>query len=111
MGNEIKNKIHVIDKIVREFLDKQLGEHPSSISSFLNEEIISVYAGEVVSPAESKMMETKTDSKFLIEFKNQQFASVKEELKQQLETEINQKITQIHSSVTEDGLRIINICL
>ncbi|MCB0283693.1 MAG: DUF2294 family protein [Calditrichae bacterium] len=105
-----KDKTYHIDDAVREFLFTQLGENPHALSCHLNNEIVTVYAFGVASPAELNVMKSG-DQKMLIDFKSRQFESVKDELKEQISTILGRDVGKVHSAITEDGLRIINFCL
>lgn len=98
-----------LDDIIGLFLSTQLGENPDSVSSHLNDDIVAVYAHDVISPAEKAMMQGERDHRFLLEYKVKQFESVKQDLCKPVKEILGKEVAQIHSTVTEDGIRIITI--
>lgn len=98
-----------VDEVVRNFFETRLGEKPHSLSCYLNNDILAVYVHGVNSPAEQAMMNSKVEKKLLVEYKAQQFESVKHELCEKINQLLCWNIRQMHTSITNDGIRIINI--
>lgn len=103
--------IDPLDEVIRKFLEIQLGEKSDTVSCYLNKDILAIYAHGIISPAEQTMMNSPIDHKLLIEYKIQQFESVRSELSRQIKQLLGREIRQMYTSITDDGIRIINICL
>jgi len=100
-----------LEAITRDFLETQLGEVPEEIDCFLNDHICSLYAYAVINPAEKQLLESSADEKKILEYKLQQFNSVKADLAGKLESLLGKAVSAIHSSLTNDGTRIISVYL
>lgn len=106
-----ENKIIILKNAIREFLQTKLGESPSQIYCFLNNNFIAVYIHDINSLAEQKMMHLQENQKLLIDYKTQEFEMVKPDLIKRIERILDVKLNKIYSLVTEDGIRIINILI
>lgn len=111
MKNTRKSLPEKMEAIIRDFLEIQLGEIPEEIECFHNDHIYSIYAYAVISPAEKQLMESTSGEKMILDYKLQQFNSVKDELAGQLERLLGKAVSGIHCSLTNDGSRIISVYL
>lgn len=94
-----------ISNFFENFLKQQLGEHVTSVTTFLSGNVFTVRADNCLSPAERDLMQNRIHDGLLQEFKARQFEKVEPLLKDQLETLIGYKIRSIHSVVGHDGVR------
>ncbi|MCZ6818308.1 MAG: Na-translocating system protein MpsC family protein [Calditrichaeota bacterium] len=103
-----KFKTELVERINRffeNFLEQQLGEHVTTVTTFLSGDMLSVRADNCLSPAERDLMQNQRHSQLLQEFKARQFKKVEPLLKEQLETLMGVKILNINSMVGQDGVR------
>lgn len=103
-----KFKTELVERINRffeNFLEQQLGEHVTSVTTFLDGDMFTVRADNCLCPAERDLMQNQKHSQLLQEFKARQFEKVEPMLKEQLETLIGNKILSIYSVVGQDGVR------
>ncbi|MBN2424751.1 MAG: DUF2294 family protein [Calditrichaceae bacterium] len=109
MINLSENKIIKLKNAIRNFLQTKLGESPSQIYCYLNNNFIAIYIHDINSLAEQKMMRLQENQKLLIDYKTQEFEIVKPDLIKRIERILDLKLNKIYSLVTEDGIRIINL--
>ena len=100
-----------INEIIKSFLDSQLGEKAKNIQTFLNDDIVVVYAHDILSPAEKQLVPSESENKMLMEYKVEQFESVKPELINEVAEKTGLIIKNANTIVTKDGIRIINITI
>lgn len=103
---KIKTEIEKqISRVVADFLNEQLGEHASSVTTLLSGNMFSVRADNCLAPGEKKLVQNEKHWYLLQEVKTRQFEKVKPLLKEQLEELTDCKILNIYSIVGQDGVR------
>ena len=105
LSQDLSAKIEVI---IKSFLQSQLGENAIKINSFINNDILVIYAHDILSPAEQQMFLSDVENKLLIEYKLQQFESVKADLIQEVGDKTGLIIKNVQTIITKDCIRIIN---
>jgi uncharacterized protein YbcI len=94
-----------ISHLMADFLDQQLGEHASSVDTFLSGNTVTVRATNCLSPGERNLVQNEQDWHLLQEFKNRQFERVKLQLKERLEQITDCEVLNLVSVVGQDGMR------
>lgn len=87
------------------FLKEQLGEHPTSVLTFVSGNMFTVRAENCLAPGEQKLAQNEKHWQLLQEVKTRQFDKVKPLLKKQLEELTGCAVLNIHSIVGKDGVR------
>jgi uncharacterized protein YbcI len=105
------NKSNEIKNIIRNFLDTQLGEKPEQVSCHLNNDMLAIYAYGIISPAERAIMHLQNDKRTLLEYKIREFDMIKSDLLKMIKKSLGCDIDKIYTTITDDGIRIINIRL
>jgi len=94
-----------ISRAFDNFLKEQLGEHATSVTTYLSGHMLTVRADNCLAPGEQKLVQNEKHWQLLQEVKARQFEKVKPLLKQQLQELTGCKILKIYSLVGQDGNR------
>ena len=103
------NTLNGINKVIKQFLESQLGEIPEQVSSHQDRNILTFYAFGVISPAEESLLHSG-NKKLWIDYKVRQFEAVSMLLSADLEKMVKGTVQQVYTTITEDGIRIIHVC-
>ncbi|MFQ6113784.1 MAG: Na-translocating system protein MpsC family protein [bacterium] len=94
-----------ISRVVADFLNEQLGEYATSVTTLVSGNMFSVRADNCLAPSEIQLGQNEKHWHLLQEVKARQFDKVKPLLKEQLEELTGCKILNIYSIVGQDGVR------
>ena len=94
-----------ISRVFENFLKEQLGEHATSVTTYLSGSMLTVRADNCLAPGEQNLVQNEKHWQLLQEVKARQFEKVKPLLKQQLQELTGCKILKIYSLVGQDGNR------
>ncbi len=94
-----------ISRAFDNFLKEQLGEHATSVTTYLSGHMLTVRADNCLAPGEQNLVQNEKHWQLLQEVKTRQFEKVKPLLKERLEELTGCKILNIYSIVSQDGVR------
>ncbi len=94
-----------ISRALERFLREQLGEHATSVTTYLLGNMFTVRADNCLAPAEQELGQNEQHWRLLQEGKARQFEQVKPLLQEQLEKLTGCEILNIYSIVGQDGVR------
>ena len=94
-----------INAVFSNFLHEQLGQHATSVQTFLSGNMITVRALNCLAPGEQQLAQNHQHWKLLQETKTLEFNKIKPLLLKTLEKVTNCKVLNIYSLFGQDGVR------
>ena len=95
----------IISRAVDNFLREQMGEHATSVTTYLSGKMFTVRADNCLAPGEQNLVQNEKHWQLFQDVKTQQFEKVKPLLKERLEELTGCKILNVYSIVSQDGVR------
>ena len=94
-----------INAVFSNFLQEQLGQHATSVQTFLSGNMLTVHALNCLAPGEQQLAQSQQHWKLLQETKTREFNQVESLLKEMLEKVIGCQVQNIYSMLGRDGVR------
>lgn len=94
-----------ISAVFSNFLREQLGEHATSIQTFLSGNMLTVRALNSLAPGEQQLAHNHQHWKLLQETKTREFNQVESLLREMLEKVTGRQVQNVYSMFDQDGVR------